>query len=449
MKTQGMSGGTPAKDPRDAGATQEGRASLAWLFLFAVVALAVLPVALLFGADITPGYIFSSGEANVTHTKVNNATAGTINSTFYSGKSSAGANPTPGNYTFLGLDSVSGLYKRATLDVWVFDHSGLLADRTIVTTPSLAYTHFINDGGAYKQISTTNLLYGGGNLTSVDGNVRFGAVLAGGAMTSLNLSNLFAGAAVHTTPTNGDLLLVLTENGRAVKAMTQETLFKLQTVGTNFTGTDRIVTWDGTRLRTYYATSLVDSVTSTNNTPTTNDAWTVLQDGALKKVFAGVMRDFMHRGSLSMTQTVYSAHTNINSGGAWTTITNLVATITPRSTSSKVLVRVVLTACASGNSQPAMMRGLKTTGGDVPLGVGASDASARTEASSPIVNATEPTSVVFEYLDSPAYASNLTYTAQVLATASTIVYINQTASDANNANNIRGVSTITLTEVYQ
>lgn len=427
---------------------ESGKVGLAVLILFAVVALALIPL-LLFGADITPGYTFTSGEANVTHTKLNNSAAGTINTTFYSGKSSAGSEPTPGNYTFLGLDSVSGLFKRQTLDVWVFDHPDLLADRTTLTTPSLSHTHFINNGGSYAQISTTNLLYGGGNLTAIDRDVRFGAVLAGGSMTSLNLSNLFAGAVAHTAPTNGDTLLVLKENGRDVVGMTLETLFRLQTLGTNFNGNHMFVTWDGTRLRNYYATGLVDSVTVTNSAPDTNAVFLVLQDGVLKKTFGAPWRDLMHRDSLSMTQTVYNVNTNLNPGGNWTTITNLVASITPRSVNSKVLVRVVLTACASGNSQPGMMRGLRTTGGDVPLGVGNSDGALRTEASSPIVNATEPVSTVFEYLDTPAFASNVVYTAQVFATASTTVYINQTASDAVNANNIRGVSTITLTEVYR
>lgn len=38
-------------------------------------------------ADITPGYTFSNGEQNVTAVKLNNATAGTINSSFVTGKS--------------------------------------------------------------------------------------------------------------------------------------------------------------------------------------------------------------------------------------------------------------------------------------------------------------------------------------------------------------------------
>jgi len=38
-------------------------------------------------ADITPGYTFTSGEKNITHTKLNDAASGTVNVTFYTGKS--------------------------------------------------------------------------------------------------------------------------------------------------------------------------------------------------------------------------------------------------------------------------------------------------------------------------------------------------------------------------
>lgn len=428
---------------------EDGKTGLAFLCVFGVVALVLLPLAIVFGADITPGYTFTSGEANVTHTKLNNLGAGTIATTFYSGKSSAGSDPTPGNYTMIALDSVSGNYHRATLSTWFFDHSGLLANRTVKTTPSLTDTIFINEGGAYKQISETNLFYGGSSFTEVTNSTRLGGVLHGGVFGSLTFSNLMAGLSEHSTPTNGDRFMVLTENGRAVLGMDLETLVAGQTEGTNYSGDSVHVTFDGTRLRSTRGTNLINGVVVTNTVPTSNDAWVVLQDGQLKKLFFGAAQDFFQRGSMSVTQTVYNVATNLNPGGSWTTITNLVASITPRSVSSKVLVRVVLTSCATGNSQPGMMRGLKTTGGDTPLGVGDSDGASRTEASSPIVNSTEPVSTVFEYLDSPGLASNVVYTAQVFATASTTIYINRTSGDANSANSIRGVSTITLTEVYR
>ncbi len=38
-------------------------------------------------ADITPGYTFTTGEKNITHTKLNDAASGTVNVTFYTGKS--------------------------------------------------------------------------------------------------------------------------------------------------------------------------------------------------------------------------------------------------------------------------------------------------------------------------------------------------------------------------
>lgn len=234
----------------------------------------------LMAADITPGYTFSSGEANVTHTKLNNSAAGNINATFYSGKSSAGSDPTPANYTFLGLDSVSGTFKRQTLDAWVFDHSALIADRTVKTVLLVGDTLLMNQGGAYYQVSGSNALFGGSSYTTSSNETRFGGVLSGGAIGSITLSNLLAGLTSHSLPTNGDVFMVLTENGKAVKSLSLEALVKSQTAATNATNFQSLV-WDGTRLRTLWSTQRIDGLQLA--TPTTNDQYEFLQAGILKK----------------------------------------------------------------------------------------------------------------------------------------------------------------------
>lgn len=234
----------------------------------------------LMAADITPGYTFTSGEANVTHTKLNNSAAGTINTTFYSGKSSAGSDPTPANYTFLGLDSVSGTFKRQTLDAWVFDHSALIADRTVKTVLLVGDTLLMNQGGAYYQVSGSNAFFGGTSYTTASNDTRLGGVLSGGAIGSLTLSNLLAGLTSHSLPTNGDVFMVLTENGKAVKALSLEAMVRNQTAATNATNWQSLV-WDGTRLRTTYETNRIAGLQLA--APTTNDQFAFLQSGILKK----------------------------------------------------------------------------------------------------------------------------------------------------------------------
>ena len=404
-------------------------------------------------ADITPGYTFASGEANVTHTKLNNAASGTIATTFYSGKSSAGSSPTPANYTMIGLDSVSGTYKRATLDAWFFDHSGLLADRTVLTAPSAAYTLFVNDGGAYKQISITNLFYGGTSLTVPTNQTRLGGVLQDGTIGSMTLSNFYGSLAAHTLPTNGDFFPLITENGRGVKGMTLESLFKSQTAGTNFNGDHLLVSWDGTRLRGNRATNFIDGITTTNSTPSTNDAFAMLQDGALKKLFLSELRTFINRSAVNLTQSVYSVTTNIaGSSGNWSNVvdlgtSSLSASITPQSNAvtAQVLVRLVLQAGSAGSSDNGYVRVLR--GGNA-IGTGADDAANRVEAGGSIPNLTDAGAAVYEFLDTTG-PTNTTYTVQVQAPSGNTIYINRDSSDANSTANGRFISTLTLTEIKQ
>lgn len=235
----------------------------------------------LLAADITPGYTFTSGEANVTHTKLNNSAAGTINATFYSGKSSAGTDPTPGNYTFLGLDSVSGLFKRQTLDAWVFDHAALIDDRTVKTVLLVGDTLLLNQGGSYYQVSGSNALFGGASLTGASNETRLGGVLQGGAIGSLTFSNLLGSLAAHTLPTNGDTMLVLTANGRGVMGLTLEQQVKGLTVETSHAGSNSVVIWGASGLRQIRETNRIRGLTLA--APTTNAEIQFLEDGALQR----------------------------------------------------------------------------------------------------------------------------------------------------------------------
>lgn len=400
----------------------------------------------LMAADVTPGYTFTAGEANVTHTKLNNATAGTIATTFYSGKSAAGANMTPGNYTLLGLDSVSGTYRRATLDQWVFDHSALIADRSVSTAPLVGYTLLFNNAGAYGQMSWTNWMFSGAGTGAITNDTRFPALRAGVA-SSLSLSNMIGAAFSHDTPTNGDEFLVLTENhNRAVRKLSLKNLVTASWPGTNYSGTDQMLTYDGTRLRSMRGTNFIDGLTVTNTAPLTNDALTVLQAGQLKKLFLNELRNFI--GSNYVVQTVCTNATNILSGG-WSNVVDtggvtLSATMTPRSTNSLVLVRVALMASSSGSADNGYMRVLR---GLAPIGVGAAGGS-RIQAGASVPNLADAAAVVWEWLDNTG-ATNTTYTVQVQAVSGNQIYINRDSSDGNTAANGRYVSTLTLTEIFQ
>lgn len=405
----------------------------------------------LMAADITPGYTFASGEANVTHTKLNNSASGTIATTFYSGKSAAGASMTPGNYTLLGLDSVSGLYRRATLDQWVFNHSALIGDRAVITAPNLAHTILIYDAGAYKQITETNLFYGG-TASGAPTNETLLPALRGGDFGSLTYSNMIGGLlGSHAVPTNGDVIVVLTENGRAVKQLSLQTLFSAGTAGTNFNKDHILVSWDGTRLRWNRATNLVDGLPVA--APTTNDQFSFMQGSTLNKTNLAALALLL--GKVNIVQSTYTGTTNFTftgASGTWSNVTTISSStlsnaITPRATSSKILVRVVLSASSSGSGDNGYMRVLRN---GAAIGVGDDDSGgSRVKAGAAIINIADPGVAVFEWLDSPASTSAVGYNVQVSGVSGNTVYINRDANDANNTSNGRYVSTLTLTEILQ
>lgn len=147
------------------------------------------------------------------------------------------------------------------------------------------------------------------------------------------------------------------------------------------------------------------------------------------------------QGTKTDTQTV--------TGNTYTEITGLTASITPSSTSNKILIMASITC---GNSTNAVSQGFRlqrdTT--DLLQGAAASNRTLVTTATRG-ENATEAMgNVAMVYLDSPSSVSALTYSVETAANNSTSqsVYINRTPSDTDTANTyIRGASSIIVMEV--
>lgn len=128
-------------------------------------------------------------------------------------------------------------------------------------------------------------------------------------------------------------------------------------------------------------------------------------------------------------------------------IPNMTVTITPSSTSSKVLVFYQL---QSGASTHSAIKAVKTIGGtttDVLVG----DASGNiTRANQKIyTNGWGPNSAVVQILDSPNTTSAVTYKVQCANpySATYYTYINRSQNTANAAYDVRSSSTITVMEV--
>jgi hypothetical protein len=136
--------------------------------------------------------------------------------------------------------------------------------------------------------------------------------------------------------------------------------------------------------------------------------------------------------------------------GADTAITGLSATITPTSTSSKILVMV---DAHMGDASDAYGRGaIRIFRGATSLAEGIGSGSRTTAFASSVIlqaNTTNVMNIAGTYLDSPATTSATTYTVHAVNAWSSnkTIGCNRAGNDADSALNTRPSSTITLMEV--
>jgi hypothetical protein len=133
--------------------------------------------------------------------------------------------------------------------------------------------------------------------------------------------------------------------------------------------------------------------------------------------------------------------------GSWVDIAGLSVSITPKKATSRILVLVALNFGGSAASARAAFR-LDRSGTPIALG---DAASARTRASWGATNEQGATGNVAEassyhWVDSPATTAQRTYKVQMRLENGT-GYINRSADDADNADNPRYASTITVLEL--
>lgn len=130
--------------------------------------------------------------------------------------------------------------------------------------------------------------------------------------------------------------------------------------------------------------------------------------------------------------------------GAWTDITGLTVSITPRSTANKVLVKFNVQAMnPSDNAYVRLMRDA------TPICIGDA-ASLRKQGSAGSLYTTIGGAVLVSssnnYLDSPSSVSAIVYKVQFWITSAGF-YLNRTSSDTDSAAFSRSASTITVQEI--
>ena len=134
-----------------------------------------------------------------------------------------------------------------------------------------------------------------------------------------------------------------------------------------------------------------------------------------------------------------------SSSSSLTDITGLSAVITPRFTTSRILVNVNI-GQIDANGTDRLIFGL--TRGGTQIGQGAA-AGSRSRASSVYggFGADYDGSTSFSFMDSPASTSALTYQVQGAIITSGTFYVNRSNTDGDGATTARASSTITVTEI--
>ena len=131
-------------------------------------------------------------------------------------------------------------------------------------------------------------------------------------------------------------------------------------------------------------------------------------------------------------------------------VTGLAATITPKFSSSKILVQVNINFSNNKRYSAAILvRGSTQIGGGTAVGnrpsVSVSNGTNQNETNEEYIMRNSS----FSFLDSPSTTNATTYKVQVGNTHedSSVTYVNRSQNDSNATYGHRGISTITLTEV--
>ena len=187
------------------------------------------------------------------------------------------------------------------------------------------------------------------------------------------------------------------------------------------------------------STAIPDGVTATTQAASDNStkvATTSYVDSAVGGVGGGKVLQVV---STTLTTTFTTTSTS------YVDLTGLSLSITPASTSNKILLicHVNMQTSASQGNAMQLMRG------STAICVGTS-VSSRTASTSSVVRSSDAISmqnVGVTFLDSPASVSALTYKVQLVNTQAGTIYVNRTATDTDSSTYQRGASTITAIEI--
>lgn len=164
------------------------------------------------------------------------------------------------------------------------------------------------------------------------------------------------------------------------------------------------------------------------------------------KLASGAARANFGAGAvLQVVQGVQSTVQNGLTSTSFADIPGLSASITPASTSNKVLVTASIHGCSTSNVGVRLMRD------STPIGVNTSGSPSNRKVCTAAdfyantLNTGE--TVAINFLDSPSMNTVITYKIQYIAYNGNVFCLNSGYADADNAFTLRTISTITLMEI--
>jgi len=184
--------------------------------------------------------------------------------------------------------------------------------------------------------------------------------------------------------------------------------------------------------------TIASPATSTDRTLTLPDeAGTIITT-------AGVPSSAMPAGSVLQVVSATKTDTFSTSSVSFVDITGLSVSITPTSTSSKILI--IFSLPASSSSSAGWYCNLVRNSTNIVVG-DAAGSRVQTTVSSYIAPTSQSFPMSFQYLDSPSATSATTYKLQLRAQSDFTAYVNRSATDTDNIYYQRTASTITVMEI--
>jgi hypothetical protein len=147
---------------------------------------------------------------------------------------------------------------------------------------------------------------------------------------------------------------------------------------------------------------------------------------------------------VQVVQTALTTTTSLNANTTATAVSGMSAVITPTLSTSKILVQMMLNYACQGTTYGGYF-----TRNSTIIGVGAAGSGQQQcgFGMAYVTDNNQTNSFIYNYLDSPATTSALTYQLYLNNDNSTTVYINRSVTDSAGATGKRSISTITLYEI--